>query len=274
MRRVGCFIFVAILACSTWANAQDARLELENKLEAQFVPTKITADRTDIVTAGSILLLHKDGLLMFSIDTKVPPTVSYKDGKLSMGLGAIMATDFALGQAQPGSNHSTVPQRKFVAGEKIWYVSSSVKDDGVLFMVYSDVYQDVRYYGLLKFPFAKKVIPPADELLKTIAEVVTVEPGDNAAGNSPQPSPGPPPPPSALKPIPAPPPPADSTPPPQSRDSSAPPPTIALGQTKDQVLATFGQPQKIVSLGSKEIDYYPDMKVTFVNGKVTDVDVK
>ena len=171
MRRVGCFIFVAILACSTWANAQDARLELENKLEAQFVPTKITADRTDIVTAGSILLLHKDGLLMFSIDTKVPPTVSYKDGKLSMGLGAIMATDFALGQAQPGSNHSTVPQRKFVAGEKIWYVSSSVKDDGVLFMVYSDVYQDVRYYGLLKFPFAKKVIPPADELLKTIAEV-------------------------------------------------------------------------------------------------------
>lgn len=36
-------------------------------------------------------------------------------------------------------------------------------------------------------------------------------------------------------------------------------------------MATFGQPQKVANLGAKEIYYYPDMKVTFVNGKVTDV---
>ena len=36
-------------------------------------------------------------------------------------------------------------------------------------------------------------------------------------------------------------------------------------------MATFGQPQKVVKLGTKDIYYYSDMKVTFVNGKVTDV---
>ena len=36
-------------------------------------------------------------------------------------------------------------------------------------------------------------------------------------------------------------------------------------------MANFGAPTKIVKLGTNEIDYYPDMKVTFVNNKVTDV---
>jgi hypothetical protein len=51
----------------------------------------------------------------------------------------------------------------------------------------------------------------------------------------------------------------------------APPKTIALGQTTDQVVGTLGQPQKIVNLGAKQMYFYPDMKVIFTNGKVTDV---
>jgi outer membrane protein assembly factor BamE (lipoprotein component of BamABCDE complex) len=51
----------------------------------------------------------------------------------------------------------------------------------------------------------------------------------------------------------------------------AAPKTIALGQTKDEVAAILGQPDKIANLGTKEIDYYTDMKVTFVKGKVTDI---
>jgi hypothetical protein len=48
-------------------------------------------------------------------------------------------------------------------------------------------------------------------------------------------------------------------------------PTIALGQTMDQVTAVMGQPQQIVNLGSKQIYKYPDMKVIFIDGKVSDV---
>jgi hypothetical protein len=51
----------------------------------------------------------------------------------------------------------------------------------------------------------------------------------------------------------------------------APPKTVVLGQTKDQVVAILGQPQKVASVGAKEIDYYTDMKVVFVDGKVMDV---
>jgi hypothetical protein len=59
-------------------------------------------------------------------------------------------------------------------------------------------------------------------------------------------------------------------PPPPPAD--APPPTIAMGQTKDQVTAGFGQPARIAKLGAKEIFYYKDMKVTFTNGKVSNVE--
>jgi hypothetical protein len=48
-------------------------------------------------------------------------------------------------------------------------------------------------------------------------------------------------------------------------------PTIALGQTTDEVTATMGTPQQIIDLGSKKIYKYPDMKVIFMNGKVSDV---
>ncbi|HKH98288.1 MAG TPA: hypothetical protein VJ999_04205 [Candidatus Sulfotelmatobacter sp.] len=54
----------------------------------------------------------------------------------------------------------------------------------------------------------------------------------------------------------------------------APPPEpqqIEKGQTPDQVKAALGNPDKIVNLGSKQIFVYKDLKVTFINGKVSDV---
>ncbi len=51
----------------------------------------------------------------------------------------------------------------------------------------------------------------------------------------------------------------------------APPQQIEKGQTPDQVTAAIGQPDKIVNLGTKQIYVYKDIKVTFLNGKVSDV---
>ncbi len=47
--------------------------------------------------------------------------------------------------------------------------------------------------------------------------------------------------------------------------------TIALGQTIAQVTAAKGNPRQIVNLGPKQIYVYPDMKIIFVGGKVSDV---
>jgi hypothetical protein len=51
----------------------------------------------------------------------------------------------------------------------------------------------------------------------------------------------------------------------------ADPQTIEVGMTPDQVTSAMGKPDKIVKLTSKQIYFYKDMKVTFVNGKVSDV---
>jgi hypothetical protein len=105
----------------------------------------------------------------------------------------------------------------------------------------------MRYHATLKFPFAKGAAPSSDDIISNIAAVLKIDSGDSSgmsAGSAPAPSPAP-----AV----------------QTK-------TIALGQTRDQVISMFGQPAKVVQLGTKEIDYYPDMKVTFVQSKVTNVE--
>jgi len=54
----------------------------------------------------------------------------------------------------------------------------------------------------------------------------------------------------------------------------APAPTISMGQTKAQVTAAFGEPQRKAAAGPREIFFYTDlkMKVTFTNGKVSSID--
>jgi hypothetical protein len=52
---------------------------------------------------------------------------------------------------------------------------------------------------------------------------------------------------------------------------AAPPVNIGLGQTIDEVKGALGEPTKTVDLGTKKIYVYKDMKITFKDGKVSDV---
>ena len=56
-----------------------------------------------------------------------------------------------------------------------------------------------------------------------------------------------------------------------STDSNAAPITVALGQSTSEVIALLGQPTRTADLGSKQIYFYKDMKITFTDGRVTDV---
>jgi hypothetical protein len=51
----------------------------------------------------------------------------------------------------------------------------------------------------------------------------------------------------------------------------APPASINLGQSIDDVTGQLGQPKSVVDLGPKKIYVYKDMKITFKDGKVSDV---
>ncbi len=55
------------------------------------------------------------------------------------------------------------------------------------------------------------------------------------------------------------------------QQQQADPVSIEKGMTPDQVADAMGQPEKKVTLGIKQIYYYKDMKVIFMNGKVSDV---
>ena len=275
----GAILFVA---ASVAGNAQEVA-SIQQKLIAQYPLTKATADRSDIVTAGAVLVLEKDNLLMYTTTTSIPPVNTYKNGRISQGVFSAAKKckfcAFVPGVSSVAAQVPNVDQRTFVAGEKFWVTGIEAHDDGIVFDLLSDAFNDVRYYSQLKFPFPKDSAPQADAFMSEVAEVIKVQPSDdsNGSGNDAKqsqaggaapaqsaPAAAAPATQSAMAPIPPPPPPADAPPP--------APKTIAKGQTREVVVAILGQPSKVVKLGSKEIDVYPDMKVTFVNNKVTDVE--
>jgi hypothetical protein len=251
----------AVLMSMPCAQGQDRKNDIEKRLDSQFTLTKLTADGTDIVTAGSIVVLHKGGFIMAPLDNEYPPTNTYANGSFSMGFASTVGLGHFI--KSRGDIAASTKQRKFVADEKFFITSIKVSDDGVVLGCYSDPYSDVRYHGQMKFAF-KHGVPPPDDVINVIAEAVTVAPADkDSAAAAPAPAAPAPTPAAAIAPIAPPPPPADAPPP--------PPKTIKIGQTRDDVIAAFGQPTKIIKLATKEIDTYPDMKVTFVHGKVSDV---
>ena len=239
---------------------------IQLKLNAQFKLTRTTADRSDIVIAGDVVTIQKPGLVMYAAYAPLPPSNTFKNGRIGQGWGGF-GKDLMIGMSAPeGTTAADYPHRQFVAGEKCWVTEVTAQNDGVLFKLYSDPYDDIRYYANLKIPYPnKKVVPPVEVALRLVAEVLT---NDNQGGPDSQGGEQAPAPEAAPEPAPAPMP--DIAPPPPPADT--PPPTIALRQTKDQVIAGFGQPTRIVKLGVKEIYYYKDMKVTFTNGKVSNVE--
>jgi len=49
------------------------------------------------------------------------------------------------------------------------------------------------------------------------------------------------------------------------------PAQVSVGQSIDEVIAALGQPTDVLKNGNKQIYVYKDFKVTFKNGKVSDV---
>ena len=174
--------FVAItLMCGLGLAAQSGDIAaIQQKLNAQFKPTITTADRSDIVTAGDIVQIHKPGLLMYAVASPLPPSNTYKNGKIGQGMSGF-GKDLAISMLTPGGGTSAnYPQRQFVPEEKCWVRGFLVQKDGILVQLYSDPYDDIRYYANLKIPFPnKKEVPSVDAALQLVAEVLTVVPQDN-----------------------------------------------------------------------------------------------
>ncbi len=132
--------------------------------------------------------------------------------------------------------------RNFRTGDRVYMTTIDVKDNNiVLFIITCDMYevnvngntQQARYVTALDFQFPKNYLATASaENVKGVIEAV-------------------------LK--------------PEQGLTIAGPKKIEIGQTPAEVESIVGSPEQIIELGSKKIYVYKNMKITFINGKLSDV---
>jgi len=280
----GSCITLLVAACSL-VPAQAQKGTLEQQLESEYKITTPTADNTDLV-------LQKKGFSAGAASSKVATMNTYKDGQIKSGaatavrrfgslpgISSIPGVGTAAGTAAGAAGGS----RDFVNGEKLYVTQITVdrNKDGIIFDLISDSYGDSgRFKGLLRFQFPKGTVGSADLAAAdaVISQVFKIQPPEDTNADAKQPAgAAPAAAPAAAAPAAAPPPQADAPPPPIAPppppvdEPVAPPKTVDLGMTKDQVVANFGQPERTAKVGTKEIYFYKDLKVTFVSGKVSDV---
>jgi hypothetical protein len=225
-------IFAGMFA-SFAATAQDAS-GLEDKLKAQY--------KSDMV-----LVVQKDGIVGVSPSTPVSCPANYKDGSLHGPNG------FCLLAVKNSSHPIGNGVKVHPAGVSVNLKNEKVSVNIVECDSCNGVTQPSSYKAQIVFQFPKGYLESAevDQVQGVIAQVLAPDTGGDNAQQQPA---------------------GDAQAAPQEAAAPPQPPaTIHLGQTIDQVTASFGQPEKIVNLGAKQIYVYKDLKVTFVNGKVTDV---
>jgi hypothetical protein len=277
-------LLVATFATISTARAQD-QAAIRKTLESRYALTQPTAANNDIVTAGSVLTLKVNKITMFPVSITNFCKNSYQDGKISHDAACKMAkASKALKQGgsifgkilpipTPTTPDGPEP-RDFVKGEKMWVTGIEVRSDSVVFTLFTDAFNDVRYKTWLTFP-TKGAAMTADTAIRLVGEVFDAPAPEIADNSKPPQPPGSPrqsaegvaPP--AVRSIPDPPvvvPP----PPPPPTDAPAPPTFSLLGQTTDQVVANLGKPEKVDRQGNTQVYHYPGLTVTFVGGKVTD----
>ncbi|MGB8534805.1 MAG: hypothetical protein WCD57_00205, partial [Acidobacteriaceae bacterium] len=191
-KRIGAFgfaVMATIFSIGMEAQVGDPATLIQEKLVSQIKLTKATADRSDIVTAGDVVVLHKDGLMMCSSASSYPGANTYSNGVLAAnytpratdalkkwGIGHIPG--IAGGTSASDAANNACASRRFVTGEKFWVTEVVAKNDHILIRTFSDPFPDpsrnqVRYYGEITFPFAKHSVPSVDDFVKTVSQVMT-----------------------------------------------------------------------------------------------------
>ncbi len=291
--QISVFVLAALFVLPA-VRAEEGTVAIQKKLESEYQLTKTTDDKSDIVTAGSVIVLHKDKVLMVAATSTANPCMNtYKDGRIvptkACGVGEKLRRLPGFGHVPGGT--SAPATRNFVSGEKFWVTKIDVRSNGVVFDFFTDSTpagdSGIRYKGALTVPFGA-LAPTPEEALKAVAEIITVAPSEDAkdgkegkdakggdqaqpaaqGGQAQAPPASQPAPPADPAPAPAEAAPAAIAPPPAPEPD---PVAVSEGQTIDQVVAALGQPVKKAKVATKEIYYYKDLKVTFVNGKVKDV---
>jgi hypothetical protein len=249
------------------AEAQNGGADsLESQLAAKYTLVKLGTDSSglSVLEAGTVLVIKKGGIISVPSGNMVILPSTVKDGQVhaasntaAQGFNKFLKWK---GVSDPTGAAST--DTKFLTvGEKVYASKIDVnrKDSKVaLTIIECDSCNNVQDASSRRaqvvFEFPKGYLDGADggQVSDVINQILEIDTSDSSQQQQGQDAQG-------------------QQSPDQAAAPAGPPPTIQLGQTPDEVTAALGQPEKIVNLGAKQIYYYKDMKVTFVKGKVTDV---
>lgn len=239
---------VALWIASIWPGlifAQNS-VSLAEQLKAQYKVSKRAADSSgvSVVEAGTILSIQKGGILGVPPASVAIAPATFKDGDLHPpGAGARMFI---------GNN-----TRLLQVGEMVYLLKLDVntKGDKISFMIQecdscNQFTQPSGYKSQVTFQFPKGYLETANvlDIEDTISKVFTIVDSNNqqqSAQAAPEPA-------AAVSPV-------------QQTQN------IRVGQTPAEVEAALGKPETIATAGSKQIYKYKDLKVIFIDGKVSDI---
>jgi hypothetical protein len=242
-------IFAAIIAAPAATAQNAAPPSLKDQLEAQYKVTK-TAFNGPPTAPGTVLVIQMAGMLGCAPGSPVLAPATFKNGSLN----------------PPGKIPTAMcgkAARQLPAGEKVYLTKIDVnpKKDRVSLRIMecdtcNGVTEPSSYKSEVAFDFAKGSLanPNVPDIEDTIAKVFTID--NSTQGDQAQQAP-----------------PQQGQPEAQPQAPAQPPAPaqIQSGQSIDDVVNALGQPEKIVDLGAKKIYVYKDLKITFTNGKVSDV---
>ena len=167
-------IVLATVSHTIYAQGIDPMAAIQQRLQERIVLATLDANG-EIVSAGSVITLRSGSLQMSATSAPAAagtPTNSYKNGKLSAGM---FSWNLGLGLMKIDPN--SIPMHTAVAGEKFWIVHYNVMKNNVQFKIWTDAdSNNIRYWTWLEIPFDKKQVPSPDQLMNTLAEVISVEP--------------------------------------------------------------------------------------------------
>jgi hypothetical protein len=273
---------MASIASSIYAAPQADNLA--QQLRAAYPETVMDANGLKVTKPGSTLVVQVDGLM-------ANPTKAGAFGN-TFAEGQFVHTESKAEKI--GRFGIAIPQKKPVerpvaVGAKVYLLSTEFAPDNIAFTVQTcgdcdpkavdPGFQPYRAKVTFKFVHGAPAATDLKHVQQTIEQVFKFP--DSAAAPTDAAPQGPPPAPApAPAQAPPPPPPAQEQPqqfapiaPPAPPPPEQKPRVIKLGMTIQEVKDAFGEPASVVDLGSKVIYMYKDKKVTFVDGKVSDVDV-
>jgi len=280
-------LITGLLSPALFADWQDQapKGSLINQLQTAYPLTIMDATGYKVSKTGTTLEIQLDGIQANPMKSS-PFQNTFEDGQVVAG-GHSTVSKFMPGGL--GKKPFAAPPRTLAAKEKVYLLKTEVKDDAVILTVQTCGTCDPAavdpshkpFVASISFKFIKGFLAVSN--LKQVKDAISVlllvpdagadaaaQPAadaapQNAAQNTQQ---------NAQPPAQA----AVPDPPPVKYGDIAPPPPPApelkLGLTVDQVIAQLGQPITTATAGDKKIYLFKEWKVTFVGGKVTDIDVR